>query len=113
MTLVDDVEEHVGGVVAVREVADLVDDEHVRFEVARERFAKPTVTTRAREVGYEFRAVHEERVETILHRPVREGDRQVRLAAAGLADFITEWPSVMKSGVSSEPIVVSGSVDWY
>ena len=26
---------------------------------------------------------------------------------------ITEWPSVMKSGVSSEPIVVSGSVDWY
>jgi len=37
----------------------------------------------------------------------------VRLAAAGLADFITEWPSVMKSGVSSEPIVVSGSVDWY
>ena len=48
VTLVDDVEEHVGGVVAVREVADLVDDEHVRFEVARERFAKPTVTTRAR-----------------------------------------------------------------
>jgi hypothetical protein len=35
--LVDDVEEHVGGIVAVREVADLVDDEDSWADVARER----------------------------------------------------------------------------
>ena len=35
VAVVDDVEEHVGGVGAVGEVADLVDDEHVRVSVAR------------------------------------------------------------------------------
>jgi len=36
MALRDDVIEDVGGVVAIREIADLVDDEHVRRDVARE-----------------------------------------------------------------------------
>ncbi|MFO0738193.1 MAG: hypothetical protein U0270_20035 [Labilithrix sp.] len=35
MPLVDDVEEDVGGIVAVREVADLVDDQHARMRVVR------------------------------------------------------------------------------
>ena len=37
VAVVDDVEEHVGGVGAVGEVADFVDDEDVRVDVACER----------------------------------------------------------------------------
>ena len=40
MPFVDDVEQHVRGVVAVGEVADLVDDQHVRPHVARHGFAQ-------------------------------------------------------------------------
>ncbi len=47
VALVDDVEEHVGGVGAVGEVADLVDDEHGRVGVARERLGEPPLAVAA------------------------------------------------------------------
>ena len=83
--LVDDVEEHIGGIVAVGEVADLVDHEDVRLDVAGERAAQEAIATGAGEVVDELRAVREERVEAVLHRAVRDGDRQVGLAASRLA----------------------------
>lgn len=43
---VDDVVEHVGCVVAVREVADFIDDKHVRLDVTSERFVHAPVATR-------------------------------------------------------------------
>jgi hypothetical protein len=79
------VEEHVGRVVAVREVADLVDHEDVRLEVAHQRLAKLAASARAREVVDELGAVHEERLEAVLHRAVRDRDGEVRLAAPRLA----------------------------
>ena len=47
VTLVDDVEEDVRGVVPVGQVADLVDDEDVRTHVHRERLAQSTLAARA------------------------------------------------------------------
>ncbi len=35
VALVDDVEEDVGGVIAVGEITDFVDDEDVRFEISK------------------------------------------------------------------------------
>jgi hypothetical protein len=43
VALVDHVVEHVGSVVAVGEVADLVDDEHVRSQINRECFVQAAV----------------------------------------------------------------------
>ncbi len=83
--LIDDMEEDVRRVVTDREVADLVDDEDVGLHVADERFAQVALTAGAREVVDELGAVDEERVEAVLERAVRDGDREVRLAASGLA----------------------------
>jgi hypothetical protein len=83
--LVDDVEEDVRGVVAVGEVADLVHDQDVRSQVARQRVAQLASSARAREVVDELCAVDEERLETVLHGAVRDGDGEVRLAATRLA----------------------------
>jgi hypothetical protein len=46
VAVVHDVVEHVGGVIAVGEVADLVDDEHVRLHVAPEGLAEPAFSAR-------------------------------------------------------------------
>lgn len=85
MPLVDDVEEDVRGVVAVGEVADLVHDQDVRSQVARQRVAQLASSARAREVVDELCAVDEERLETVLHGAVRDGDGEVSLAATRLA----------------------------
>lgn len=42
MAVIDDVEEHVGGVGAVSEIGDLVDHEDMRLQVVSEGFAQPT-----------------------------------------------------------------------
>jgi hypothetical protein len=82
---VDDVIEDVRGVVAVREVADFVDDEHVRLDVASERFVHASVATRRREVLDHGCGGGEERVETVLHCAIRERDGKVCLPATRLA----------------------------
>ena len=82
---VDDVEEHVRGVVAVREVADLIDDEHVQVSVLGDGFAETAMPASHRELLDERRGGDEERVEAVLGRPVGDRYRQVRLPPARLA----------------------------
>ena len=55
MPLVDDVEEHVGGVGAVGEIADLVDDEHGRMRVGRQRLRELPGAKRGGEIVDERR----------------------------------------------------------
>ncbi len=85
VSVVDDVVEHVGGIVAVAKVTDLVDHQDVRLDVAPERVAHGAVTTGGGQVVDELRRGREERIEAVLHRAVRDGDGEVRLAAARLA----------------------------
>jgi hypothetical protein len=85
MPTVDDVVEHVGRVGAVREVADLVDDEEVGMDVALERVGEAACAERGGEVVDELGCRDEERVESVLDGAVRDGDREMRLPAAGLA----------------------------
>lgn len=80
--IVDDVEEHVGGVGPVREVAHFVDDEDARLDVRSERLGELPSTKRGREIVDEFRGRHEARVEAILNRAVGDRDREMGLAAA-------------------------------
>jgi hypothetical protein len=84
MSVVDDVVEHVGGVLAVREVADLVANEHVRRDVAHERVGELTIARSDREILDELGGGDEERVEAVLDRAVADGDREVRLPASRL-----------------------------
>jgi hypothetical protein len=57
VALVDDVEEHVGGIGPVAEIAYFVDDQHVRMGVGRQRMAKLALAGRDREVSMSAVAV--------------------------------------------------------
>jgi hypothetical protein len=85
VAVVDDVEEHVGRVASVGEVADLVDHEHGGMGVGREGLHEASLATGAREIVDERGGGGEERLEAVLDGAVREGDGEVRLAAARLA----------------------------
>ena len=85
VAVVDDVIEDVRCVVAVGEVADLVDDEDMGLHVHGERVAKLAVAARDGELVDELRGRDEARVEPELHRAIRDGDREMGLAASGLA----------------------------
>ena len=85
VAIVDDVIEDVRGIVAVGEVADFIDDEHVRLDVASERFVHATLATRGRELFDESGSGREERIETVLHRAIRERDGEVCLSTTRLA----------------------------
>ncbi|MDB4937805.1 MAG: hypothetical protein JWP87_4777 [Labilithrix sp.] len=111
VAVVDDVVEDVRSVIAASEVADIVDHRHVWLHVTRESVAELPIATRCRELLDQLRRRDEERVEAVRHRAIRDGNREVRLAASGFASRMTERPSVTKSGVSSEPTVVRRSGD--
>ncbi len=86
VAVVDHVVEDVRGVWAVREIADLIDHEHVRADVADERFTEAAVAARGGEVLDHLGGGREERLEAALDRAVRDGDREVRLASSRLAE---------------------------
>ena len=86
MALVDDVEEHVGGVGAVGEIARLRrrpgrPDACRSGAPARAAPARNAAERSSMSVG----GGREERIEAVLNRAVRDGDRQVRLPAARFA----------------------------
>jgi hypothetical protein len=83
--VVDDVVQHVGGVGAVGEVADFVDDEQVGVHVAIERIGEPPVAEGSGEIVDQLGCGHEERVEAVLDRAVGDGDGEVGLPATGPA----------------------------
>ena len=83
--LVDDVIEDVRCVVAVREIAHLVDDEDVRSEIRVERLSHASVSARNGEVVDELSGGREQGFETVLQSSVCDGDREMRFTAPRLA----------------------------
>lgn len=83
--LVDDVVEDVGRLVAVGEVADLVDHEHVRVGVVGDRLAQAALAAGDGKLLDERGGGDEEGVEAVLDGPVGDGDGEVGLPAPGLA----------------------------
>lgn len=106
-----DVEEDVCGVVAVGEVADLVDHQDVRLEVARERVTQLALATGTRKVVDELGAVDEEAIEPFCRARYAIAMARCVFPRPGLPSRITELPSRTKSGESSEPNVVRRRVD--
>jgi len=82
VAVVDDLEEHVGRVGAVAEIADLVDDEDVHVGIGRQEMAKLPLAGRAGEVIDEFRRRGEQRVEAVLDGAVGDGHDEMGLAGA-------------------------------
>ncbi len=82
VTLVYDVEEHVGSIRSVGEIPDLVDDQDVGLRVAGKGLDEATVASRGGEIVDERRSRHEERVEAVLDGAVRDGNGEVSLAAS-------------------------------
>src|SRR3712207_659590 len=80
VAVVDDVKEHVGGVSAVREVADFIHDEHRRVGVPNEGLREPTFPESAGELVDELGGGDEERVEAVLYGAVCDGDGEMGLA---------------------------------
>ena len=76
---VDDVEEHVGGVGPVGEVADFVDNEHRRMRVGREGVRELAGAKGRREIVDERGGRGEEGIEAVLDRAVRDSDGEAGL----------------------------------
>jgi hypothetical protein len=85
MAFVDDMEEDVGCIGAIGEVADLVDDEHCGACVGMESLTEAAMDAGGGEVVDEGGGSAEEGVEAVLNGAVGDGDGQVGLAAAWLA----------------------------
>lgn len=67
MPVVDDVEQQVGGVGAVREIADFIHDEDVGMRVRRERLREATRPEGDREIVDQFGGGDEARREAVLN----------------------------------------------
>ena len=88
VAVVDDLEEDVGGVRPIAEVADLVDDEHVGMRVAGQDLSEPARGRGRRELVDEGGRRRKARFEAVLDGPIGDGDGQVGLAgAAGPAEL--------------------------
>src|SRR5690606_32201483 len=83
ISLVDDLEENVCGVVGEGEVANLVDDEHVGVQVVVERGLEPAGAGGVGEALDELGGGGEASLEAILDGAVGDGDREPRLTGAG------------------------------
>jgi len=80
MAVVDDVKEYVGGVGAVGQVADLIDDQDRRVSVARESLGESAGAEGGGQFVDQLRGSDEEGIETALDRAIGDGDRQMGLA---------------------------------
>ena len=85
MAVVDDVEEHVRGVGAVGEVADLVDHEEARVGVGGQGLGQAPLAEGGGQIVDELGGSREVRVETVLDGSVGDRHRKVGFAAAGFA----------------------------
>ncbi len=85
VAVVDYVEEHVGGIRAIGEVADLVDHEETRMRIGCERFGEAALPEGGGEVIDEFRGGDEVGVESILDGAIGDRDGEMGLTATGFA----------------------------
>ena len=81
--MVDHLEQHVGRVGGVGEIAELVDDEHARLHVGGERLAQLPGPRGDRELLDEVVRLAEERRRPVLDGAVGDGDAEVRLPEPG------------------------------
>jgi hypothetical protein len=80
--MVDDLEEHVGRIGPVREVADLIDHEHVGVYIRSEGVDEPAFAGGGGQLVDELGCAGEAGVVAVLNGPVRDRDGQVRFASA-------------------------------
>src|SRR5215472_18638980 len=85
MPVVNDMKQDIRCVIAVGQVADLVDDEQLRSDKASERIAQLTGAAGGGQFVDERGGRDEECIEAILDRTVRDRDGQMRLSASRLA----------------------------
>ncbi len=85
MAIVDDMEEHVGGVGAVRQIADFVDDEQIGMRVRREGVHEPARAKRGRQIVDQLSPSDETCIEAVLNRSIGNRDREMRFPAPRLA----------------------------
>ncbi len=78
-------EEDVGGVRALGQVSHLVDEEDVRVRIGRQRLMEASLPASVGEILDELRRGRKEGFEAVLNGPLPDGDRQMGLAAARLA----------------------------
>ena len=77
-------EEHVGSVWPVGQIAHLVDHQHVRVRVGCQRLLEMSSLASVGEILDQFRRGGEERLEAVLDGAVPDGHRQMGLSPAGL-----------------------------
>jgi hypothetical protein len=77
MAVVDHVEQHVGGIGSVGQVAHFIDDQHVWLKLGGQRFAQPPFRAGAGKLLDEGRGGDEAGTEAVLDRSVGDGYRQV------------------------------------
>ncbi len=78
MSIVDDMEEHVGGIRAVREVAHFVDDQHAGMDVGGQGVGEAPTAKRRGEVINQFSGGDEACVEVVLDRPISDRHGEMR-----------------------------------
>jgi hypothetical protein len=78
-------EEHIGSVRPVGQIANLIDDEDVRVRVGCQRFLEASTIAGVREVLDEFCRGGEKSLEAVLDGAVANGHRQMGLPSAGLS----------------------------
>ena len=83
MAIIDDVEEHVRGVGAIREIAHFVDDQHTKMNVGGQRIGEPATAECGGEFIDQFGGSHEARVEAVLDRSIRNRHREMRFPSPG------------------------------
>ena len=77
-------EEHVGSVRPIGQIADFVDHQHVRMRVGCQRFLEIPPLAGVREVLDEFRRGGEKSLEAVLDGAIPDGHRQMSFPSAGL-----------------------------
>ena len=101
MSDVDHVEQHVGSIRSVGQIAYFVHDEDTRVRVGNQRLMQVSFLTRVRKIFDQFSSRGKQGLETVLDGSIPNGHRQVCLSSTSLsmqdqrAPFSDEvWPQV-------------------
>ena len=111
--VVHDMKKDVGGVLPIGQVADLVDDQHVRVRVGGQRLLELSLGAGVGETLDQFCSRGAERLEAVLDSPIADGHRQVGLAAAGLAvqDERTSFADKVGPKIGAEERLAKGRLE--
>jgi hypothetical protein len=85
MAVIDHMEEHVGRIRPVGEIADFVDDQHARMDIRSQGLREAAAPKGCGEFVNQFGGGHKAGVEAILDRAIGDRHGEVRLAAPGFA----------------------------